>query len=147
MTGSPTSGSRSESRGASWSRLSTLCPSSSSSTFLCRSRWTQWWKCRRRPLLLLCRRRRTSWWKSRSSGLLCAMARFGPGSTGPRVCTGSTLPPDTPSGTRRRDTPPGQGATEKLALGDCGRPCDHAVCVPAVQVVRALCRDSVPSTE
>ena len=29
-----------------------------------------------------------------------------PGSTGPRVCTGSTLPPDTPSKTRRRDTPP-----------------------------------------
>ena len=49
-----------------------------------------------------------------------------------------------PSGTRRRDTPPGQGWIEILAQDDCGRPCDHAVCVPEVQVVRVLCRDSVP---
>ena len=59
------------------------------------------------------------------------MARFGPGSTGPRVCAGMTLLPETPSGSRQRDTPPGQGGIEILARDDCGRPCDHAGCVPA----------------
>ena len=34
----PCPGRRSESRGTSWSRMSVSCPSSSSSTFLCRSR-------------------------------------------------------------------------------------------------------------
>ena len=37
-----------------------------------------------------------------------------------------------------------RGGIEILALDDCGRPCDDAVCVPAVQVVCVLCRDSVP---
>ena len=45
--------------------------------------------------------------------------------------------------TPNRGTPPGQGGIEILALYDCGRPCDHAVCVPAAEVVRVLCRDSV----
>ena len=36
------------------------------------------------------------------------------------------------------------GRQKKLARADCGRPCDHAVLVPAVQVVRVLRRDSVP---
>ena len=42
LTVSPTSARRSESRGASWSRSSTLHPSSRFSTLLCRRRWTQW---------------------------------------------------------------------------------------------------------
>ena len=42
---------------------------------------------------------------------------------------------------------PGQGGIEILARVDCGCPCDHAVRVPAVQVVCVLRRDSVPSTE
>ena len=50
----------------------------------------------------------------------------------------------TPNGTTRRGTPPGQGGIEILARADCGRPCDHAVRLPAVQVVRVLRRDSVP---
>ena len=45
----------------------------------------------------------------------------------------------------RRGTPPGQGGIEILARDDCGRLFDHAARVlPAVQVVRVLCRDSVP---
>ena len=35
---------------------------------------------------------------------------------GPWVCTVSTLPPETPSGTRRRDTQPVQGGTEILGM-------------------------------
>ena len=44
----------------------------------------------------------------------------------------------TPNGTTRRGTPQGQGGIEILAWADCGRPCDHAVRVLAVQVVRVL---------
>ena len=44
LTVSLTSGRRSESRGASWSRSSTQYPSRFS-TPLCRRWWTQWWKC------------------------------------------------------------------------------------------------------
>ena len=120
---------------------------------LSRSRsWrNSWWKCRRPPLLsLLCRRRSTSWWKCRRSCLsLSGVSRVTMGTCGGislclRGPTGGGWAPLTPSGPLHGGTPPGQGGTEKLARADCGRPCDRAVCVPAVQVVRVLCRDTVP---
>ena len=40
-----------------------------------------------------------------------------------------------------------RAVVEILGLDDCGRPFDHAARFPAVQVVRVLRRDSVPSTE
>ena len=54
------------------------------------------------------------------------------------------MPPDTPSGTRRRDTPPAQGGKELLGRDDCGRPFDPAARVPAVQVVRVLAAIQFP---
>ena len=115
-----------------------------------RSWRNSWWKCRRRPLLsFLCRRWSTSWWKCRRSCLsllvfsLVPMGTCGGSSRGLRGPTGGEWAPLTPSGLSHRGTPPGQGGIQILALGDRGRPCDHAVRVPAVQVVRVLCRDTV----
>ena len=65
---------------------------------------------------------------------------------GLRGSTGGGAAPPTPSGPPHRGTPPGQGGIQILARGS-GRPFDHAARVPAVQVVRVLLRDSVPSTE
>ena len=110
----------------------------------------QEWKCRRRPLLsFLCHRWSTSWWKCRRSclSLLVSsrvpMGTCGGSSRGLRGPTGGEWAPLTPSRPPHLGTPPGQGGKQILALGDRGRPCDHAVCVPAVQVVRVLCRDTV----
>ena len=72
-----------------------------------------------------------------------AMGTCGGSSRGLQGTTGGGWAPLTPSGPLHRGAPPGQGGIQILALGDRGRPCDHAVCVPAVQVVRVLCRDSV----
>ena len=69
LTVSPTSGRRSESRGAVWCRTSTLCRSSHSSTSLSRSWWTRWWKCGRSPTPLCLTSRRSS--KCPRSFLMC----------------------------------------------------------------------------
>ena len=131
------------------------------SRYVNRSWRNSWRKCRRRPLLsFLCRVWRTSLWKCRRSCLTSSRSRswrvrmgaVGRRSRDLRGSTGGGWAPPTPSGLHLpppspRGFPPGQGGTEILVRDDCGRPFDHAARVPAVQVVRVLRRDSVPSTE
>ena len=154
LTVSSTSGRRGESRGALWSRSSTLCWLSLSSTPPSRrwwTRWWKWWKCPKSPLPVnlagaVCvsrSRRRNSWWKCRclpsataSSSRRCRrlschgtwmqMAANGATARDQGGFTGGCLAHSIPSG----PSPASPG--RYFSTAGCGRPCDQAAQVPAV---------------